>query len=111
MPQRVDDEFPETVHITYEAYDTSPEPDEDNMAIPLRSLQQSVDITGENWIENSFKRSEFPETFHTLQVSWSSSEQNSIKRRLGLDPPVQHTASPLTSLRGTQRKAALCSQR
>ena len=88
-PVETTEEFPETVFITYDAYDVPVTTESDPLPAPASSTTRTLHLEDKGWQEDNVARSLFPERLHTLAVSWSTTEKDSIKRRFGLDPPVE----------------------
>ncbi len=96
-PVLKEEEFPKTVYVTYSAYDVPVDVDADALPSPVFSAVRTLEVDGEYWIEDRFERSDLPDTLQTIVVSWSTTEQDSIKRRLGLNPPVESGLTMLMS--------------
>jgi hypothetical protein len=96
-PLEANESFPETVYVTYAAYDTLVDPETPQLPSPVFSATHTLQIENQNWIENSFERADLPDGMQTLAVSWSSGEPDSIMQRYGLSPTVESGLAMMVS--------------
>ncbi len=96
-PLKTDESFPETVYVTYDAYDTNVNPETTALPAPVFSATHTLQIENHDWIENNFDSTPIPEGVQTLAVSWSSGEPDSIMQRFGLNPPVESGLTMMVS--------------